>query len=72
MDNFTLINLVLRLTGPMHERTTTNVLLLLQALACLVGLALRMWHSNSVCLGGEGSSSGSRPWSLFSTYGDCN
>ncbi len=71
MDNFTLINLVLRLTGPMHERTTTNVLLLLQVLACLVGLALRVWHSSSVCSAGGGEQSG-RPWSFFSTYGGCS
>ncbi len=63
MDNFTLINLVLRLTGPMHERTTTNVLLGLQVVSCVVGLAMRVWHSNSVCEG--------RAWSLFSTYADC-
>ena len=67
MDNFTLINLVLRLLGPMHERTTTNVLLVLQAAACLAGLALRVWHSNSVCTGEQG-----RAWSVFSTYGGCS
>ena len=62
MDNWTLINLVLRLTGPLHERTLTNVLLLLQVASCLVGLALRMWHSSSVC-------SGATPW--WGGYGSC-
>ena len=40
-DNMTLINLVLRYAGPMHERTLTNVLLALQVVACAVGLAMR-------------------------------
>ncbi len=40
-DNMTLINLLLRVTGPLHERTATNALLLLQAGCCAVGLALR-------------------------------
>ena len=62
MDNWTLINLVLRLTGPLHERTLTNVLLLLQVASCLTGLALRTWHSSSVC-------SGATPWR--GAYGSC-
>lgn len=39
--NMTLINLVLRVTGPLHERTLTNVLLLLQVVCCGIGLMLR-------------------------------
>ncbi len=67
MDNWTLINLVLRLTGPMHERTTTNVLLLLQTVPCVLGLALRLWHSRSVC-----AEPGDTWWSfLSSAYGNC-
>ena len=42
-DNMTLINLMLRVCGPMHERTATNVLLLLQVLSCAFGLALRSY-----------------------------
>ena len=45
MDNFTLINLVLRVCGPMHERTLTNALLALQVVSCGAGLALRYWLS---------------------------
>lgn len=40
-DNMTLINVVLRLTGPLHERSTTSLLLWIQALTCGVGLLLR-------------------------------
>jgi hypothetical protein len=40
-DNFTLINLVLRLAGPMSERTTVNVLLALQVASCAAGLYAR-------------------------------
>ena len=47
-DNLTLINLVLRILGPMHERTTTNVLLLLQVVCCLFGLLLRYYWSPQV------------------------
>jgi hypothetical protein len=47
-DNLTLINAVLRLLGPMHERTTTNVLLLLQVLCCVFGLLLRYYWSPQV------------------------
>jgi UDP-N-acetylglucosamine--dolichyl-phosphate N-acetylglucosaminephosphotransferase len=39
--NMTLINLVLRITGPLHERTLTNVLLLIQVVSCGLGLVLR-------------------------------
>ena len=46
-DNFTLINLVLRITGPMHERTTTNLLLVLQSLCCIVGLYARHLYLDS-------------------------
>jgi UDP-N-acetylglucosamine--dolichyl-phosphate N-acetylglucosaminephosphotransferase len=41
MHNFTLINLVLHFTGPLHERTATNVLLLLQVVTCALGLFFR-------------------------------
>lgn len=47
-DNMTLINLVLRLTGPLHERTTTNLLLLLQIICCVLGLLLRYYWSPQV------------------------
>ena len=47
-DNMTLINLVLRVMGPMHERTTTNVLLLLQVVCCALGLLLRYYWSPQV------------------------
>jgi UDP-N-acetylmuramyl pentapeptide phosphotransferase/UDP-N-acetylglucosamine-1-phosphate transferase len=40
-DNLTVINAVLRVFGPMHERTTVNVLLFLQVLCCVVGLLIR-------------------------------
>jgi UDP-N-acetylglucosamine--dolichyl-phosphate N-acetylglucosaminephosphotransferase len=43
LDNFTLINLMLRWIGPLHERTATNVLLLLQVLSCALTLALRSY-----------------------------
>ena len=43
LDNFTLINLTLRLLGPMHERTLTNVLIALQVVSCGLGLALRYY-----------------------------
>jgi UDP-N-acetylglucosamine--dolichyl-phosphate N-acetylglucosaminephosphotransferase len=41
-DNMTLINLLLRVAGPMHERTTTNALLVLQALCCAAAIAVRL------------------------------
>ena len=41
MYNMTLINLVLRVTGPLHERTATNLLLALQAVCCAAGLYAR-------------------------------
>ena len=47
-DNMTLINLVLRLTGPMHERTTANLLLFLQVVCCALGLLLRYHWSPQV------------------------
>ena len=47
-DNLTLINLMLRLTGPLHERTATNALLLLQAACCAAGLWLRLRLEQSV------------------------
>jgi UDP-N-acetylglucosamine--dolichyl-phosphate N-acetylglucosaminephosphotransferase len=40
-DNMTLINLTLRVLGPMHERTAVGALLALQVLCCAVGLFLR-------------------------------
>jgi UDP-N-acetylglucosamine--dolichyl-phosphate N-acetylglucosaminephosphotransferase len=40
-DNLTLINLMLRILGPMHERSATNVLLLLQIVSCSIGLLVR-------------------------------
>jgi UDP-N-acetylglucosamine--dolichyl-phosphate N-acetylglucosaminephosphotransferase len=46
--NFTLINVVLKLTGPLHERTATNVLLALQAASCVLGLYIRYWVSAAV------------------------
>ena len=42
-NNLTLINLVLSWTGPMHERTTTNVLLVVQAACCGLALLMRSW-----------------------------
>jgi UDP-N-acetylglucosamine--dolichyl-phosphate N-acetylglucosaminephosphotransferase len=39
--NFTLINIVLRVFGPMHERTAVNVLLALQIISCAAGLFIR-------------------------------
>ncbi len=42
MYNMTLINLLLRATGPLHERTVTNVLLALQAVCCAAGLYARV------------------------------
>jgi UDP-N-acetylmuramyl pentapeptide phosphotransferase/UDP-N-acetylglucosamine-1-phosphate transferase len=42
MYNLTLINLLLRVTGPLHERTATNVLLALQAVCCAAGLYARV------------------------------
>lgn len=41
-DNLTLICLVLRLFGPMHESTLTAVLMLLQAACCGLALWLRV------------------------------
>ena len=40
-DNMTLICLVLRVCGPMHEVTLVRVLLLLQAVSCALGLWIR-------------------------------
>ena len=40
-NNLTLINFVLRLTGPMKENHLTSVLLLLQVLASLVAFTIR-------------------------------
>ena len=40
-DNMTLINLLLRVCGPLHERTATNALLVLQAICCAVALIVR-------------------------------
>jgi UDP-N-acetylglucosamine--dolichyl-phosphate N-acetylglucosaminephosphotransferase len=42
MYNMTRINLLLRATGPLHERTVTNVLLALQAVCCAAGLYARV------------------------------
>lgn len=50
-DNFTLINLVLRVAGPMHERTTVYVLLALQVLCCCIGLYVRYHVSQFVYAG---------------------
>jgi UDP-N-acetylglucosamine--dolichyl-phosphate N-acetylglucosaminephosphotransferase len=47
-DNLTLINLMLRLLGPMHERTATNILLALQVACCTFGLLLRYYWSPQV------------------------
>jgi len=41
VTNFTVINLLLRIAGPLHERTATNILLALQVGCCLVGLWVR-------------------------------
>jgi UDP-N-acetylglucosamine--dolichyl-phosphate N-acetylglucosaminephosphotransferase len=46
--NFTLINVVLKVAGPLHERTATNVLLALQAACCALGLYIRYHLSHSV------------------------
>jgi len=40
-DNMTLINLALRVLGPLRERTLTNALLALQAACCAAGLYAR-------------------------------
>ena len=39
--NFTLINVVLRCFGPLHEKTLTSILLLLQILSCAFALYIR-------------------------------
>lgn len=41
MVNFTLINLVLQITGPMSEDDLTSLLLVLQTICCALGLVLR-------------------------------
>ena len=46
-DNLTLINLMLRVLGPMSERSMVNVLLLLQVASCAVGLYMRFWFSSA-------------------------
>ena len=45
VTNFTLINAVLRITGPLHERTAVNVLLALQVASCALGLYIRYFFS---------------------------
>ena len=40
-DNLTLINLILRRTGPMAERSAVSLLLALQVASCVLGLCLR-------------------------------
>ena len=47
-DNLTLINLVLRVCGPMSERATVNMLLGLQVASCALGLYLRYVFSNAL------------------------
>ena len=51
LDNFTLINAVLRMTGPMPERRTTNLLLALQVASCAFGLYVRFWLSHTLYAG---------------------
>jgi UDP-N-acetylglucosamine--dolichyl-phosphate N-acetylglucosaminephosphotransferase len=46
--NMTLINLVLRLTGPIREETLTVVLMVLQAVVCGAGFALREYLGKSL------------------------
>jgi UDP-N-acetylmuramyl pentapeptide phosphotransferase/UDP-N-acetylglucosamine-1-phosphate transferase len=45
-DNMTLINLTLRVLGPMSERQLTNTLLVVQVLSCALGLGVRYWVSD--------------------------
>lgn len=45
--NYTLINVVLRILGPMHERTLSTVLLVLQAVCCLLALYGRAIIANN-------------------------
>lgn len=45
--NYTLINVVLRILGPMHERTLSTVLLVLQAVCCLLALYGRAVIANN-------------------------
>lgn len=47
-DNLTLICLVLRVTGPLHERTLVLVLMGIQAFACAAGIAARYALSDIV------------------------
>jgi UDP-N-acetylglucosamine--dolichyl-phosphate N-acetylglucosaminephosphotransferase len=47
-DNMTVINVVLRLLGPTHERSATNVLLLVQIICCAFGLLLRYFWAPQV------------------------
>lgn len=39
--NLTILNAVLAVTGPLHERTLTNVILCIQAACCIVGFWVR-------------------------------
>jgi len=43
-DNLTLINLVLRIVGPVREETLTFILLALQVVCCIGGIALRYYY----------------------------
>ncbi len=40
-NNLTLINLTLKLLGPMHERTLTTLLLILQVVCSVVAFVIR-------------------------------
>ncbi len=50
----TLINLVLRVWGPMRERSLTNTLLVLQVASCGLGLFVRYYLSGFLFEGGPG------------------
>ena len=47
-DNFTLICVVLRITGPLHERTLVMVLMALQGITCAAAIAARYALSDIV------------------------
>ena len=51
-DNMTLINLVLKFTGPIREETLTYILLLLQAIVCTIGFVSR-YYAAEVLYGTE-------------------
>lgn len=41
--NYTILNAILYVTGPLHERTLTRVVLFIQVITCLFGFVLREW-----------------------------